>query len=285
MKRHTRRSFLLLAGTALSAALCSMPPADAARSKTPKRVLVVNHTAGFHHSSTAMGAEIIKKLGDQTELWTTEVATSPEEVGQKLTTDNLKNVDLVIFENTTGELPVTDVNKKAFMEWLRAGHGFVGMHAATDTFYQWADYGAMIGGYFDGHPWHEEVTLKVENTKFPGLKPFQESSTITDEIYQFRNYSRDDKHVILSIDNASIDVTKGKREDKDYAVAWAKMEGKGRVFYTSLGHREEVWNDPRYQEHITGAIKWAAGIDKTKIKIPKPANKNKAKTALATTGN
>jgi type 1 glutamine amidotransferase len=220
-----------------------------------------------------LGQQTIQKLGQQTGLWDTEFATTEDEVKSKLTADHLKNVDLVIFNNTTGELPLTDEAKKAFLDWIRAGHAFVGMHAATDTFHQWHDYGAMIGGYFDSHPWHQKVTLKVEDPKFPGVKPFISSAEIADEIYQFSDWSRDDKHVIMSIDNASIDVTKGKRADNDYAVAWAKMYGKGRVFYTSLGHEEAVWNDPRYQEHITGGIKWALGLAKANVK---PAKKEKS---------
>ncbi|MBW3624984.1 MAG: ThuA domain-containing protein, partial [Armatimonadetes bacterium] len=168
--------------------------------------------------------------------------------------------------------------------WLRAGHGFVGMHAATDTFYKWPEFGTMIGGYFDGHPWHEEVTVRVEETNFPGLKSFGQSPAITDEIYQFRNWSRDDKRVLLGIDNQSIDVSKGKRADQDYAVAWARQEGRGRVFYTSLGHREQVWNDPRFQEHIIGGIRWAAGLEKAKIKFPKVKKEKKKASDSAAKG-
>jgi type 1 glutamine amidotransferase len=94
------------------------------------------------------------------------------------------------------------------------------------------------------------------------MKPFAEDPEIEDEIYQFRNWSRNDKHIILSIDTTSIDTSKGRREDKDYAVAWARMEGEGRVFYTSLGHRQQVWKDPRFQEHTLGGIRWALGLAK-----------------------
>ena len=86
------------------------------------------------------------------------------------------------------------------------------------------------------------------------------SFEISDEIYQFRNWDRSKEHVLLSIDPSSIDVSKGKRADKDYAVAWVSRYGKGRVFYTSLGHENAVWQDPRFQEHLTGGIRWALGL-------------------------
>jgi type 1 glutamine amidotransferase len=254
---------------AVATAFLPLVSSATAKSKTPKHVLVVSLTAGFHHSSVPLGQETIQKLGQQTGLWDTEFATTEDEVKSKLTADHLKGVDLVIFNNTTGDLPMSDADKKAFLDWIQAGHGFVGMHAATDTFHNWADYGKMIGGYFDSHPWHQKIKVKVEDAKFPGVKPFAESGEVTDEIYQFNTWSRDDKHVIMSVDNASIDVTKGKRSDNDYAVAWSKMYGKGRVFYTSLGHEEAVWNDPRYQEHITGGIKWALGLVKANAKPAK----------------
>jgi type 1 glutamine amidotransferase len=268
-----RRRFLLLSGLAI-AALIGPASVSHAKPKKPVRLLIVNDTEGFHHSSTALGADIITKLGQDSGLWTTDKATTPDEVKAKVTADNLKNVDVVVFENSTGELPISDENKKALIDWIRAGHGFAGMHSATDTFYQWPEYGPLIGGHFNGHPWHQLVTLKVEDPKFPGLQGFVQNPQITDEIYQFKEWSRGDKHVLMSIDPGSIDVSKGAREDKDYAVSWVKMEGKGRVFYTSLGHREEVWNDPRYQQHILAGIKWVAGLDKTRVKLPKsPAGK------------
>jgi type 1 glutamine amidotransferase len=165
-----------------------------------------------------------------------------------------------VFANTTGELPISDAGKEAFMAWLRGGKAFVGMHSATDTFYKWPEYGRMLGGYFDGHPWNQKVTVKVEDTEHPATRHLGRSFEISDEIYQFRDWSQEGKHVLLSIDNNSIDASKGKRADNDYAVAWVRDEGQGRVFYTSLGHGDEVWRDPRYQQHLVGGIAWAMRV-------------------------
>jgi type 1 glutamine amidotransferase len=221
---------------------------------------VVTHTAGFHHDSIPVARETLKELGERTGLWETEFADTAAEVERKITADELRRFDAIIFANTTGELPVSDAGKMAFMEWLRGGKAFIGMHSATDTLYRWPEYGKMIGGYFDGHPWHQKVTVRVEDREHPATRHLGASFEITDEIYQFKEWGREGKHVLLSLDNASIDATRGKRSDRDYAVAWTREEGRGRVFYTSLGHRDEVWRDPRYQQHIVGGIAWALGV-------------------------
>jgi type 1 glutamine amidotransferase len=162
---------------------------------------------------------------------------------------------------TTGELPMSDEQKAALMDFVRGGKGFAGIHSATDTFYKWADYGSMIGGYFNDHPWHQEVTVRVEDRAHPATKHLPASFTLNDEIYQFRNWSRDDVHVLLSVDPASVDLTKPnvKRTDKDFALAWTKTVGKGRAFYTALGHEPAVWRDERFQQHLVGGISWAIG--------------------------
>jgi type 1 glutamine amidotransferase len=218
-----RRALLLaLAGGAAGAALTTGPIRAQGASK---RMLVVTHTAGFRHSSIPVAQETLQDLGRRTGLWETELATNAEEVARMITADNLKRFDVVVFANTTGELPISDAGKEAFLAWLRGGKAFVGMHSATDTLYKWPEYGRMIGGYFDGHPWHQKVTIKVEDTQHPATRHLGSSFEISDEIYQFRDWSRDGKHVLLSIDTGSIDASKGKRADRDYAVAWVRDEG------------------------------------------------------------
>jgi type 1 glutamine amidotransferase len=253
-----RRGVLLVVAVGVAVGLCRLPAGAAAK----KHILMVTHTAGFHHDSIPVAEETMKALGERTGLWDVDYARTADEVRQAITADNLRRYDLVFFGNTTGELPITDEGKKAFLEWLQSGKGFVGVHSATDTLYQWPEYGKLIGGYFDGHPWHQKVTVRVEDPNHPATRHLGSSFEISDEIYQFRNWERSDKRVLLSIDPASIDVSKGKRADKDYAVAWVSRLGKGRVFYTSLGHEKAVWQDPRYQEHLIGGIRWALGLAK-----------------------
>jgi hypothetical protein len=174
--------------------------------------------------------------------------------------EGLEPFSAVVFY-TTGELPISDEQKTALIEFVKSGKGFVGIHSATDTFYKWAEYGELIGGYFDGHPWHQEVTVKVEDQKHPATKHLGASFKMTDEIYQFKSWSRDKVHVLLSLDVTSVDLTKTgvKRADKDFGLAWTRSFGKGRMFYTALGHREEVWKDERFQTHLVNGIKWAMG--------------------------
>lgn len=254
-----KRTWCVLAFLFATPVVLFLTTAGPGGAQTPerKRLLVVTHTAGFRHDSIPVARETLKELGEQTGLWETEFADSAAEVERLISPEQLKRFDAVVFANTTGELPVTDGGKAAFLEWLRGGKAFIGMHSATDTFYRWPEFGRMIGGYFDGHPWHQKVTCKVEDETHPATRHLGRSFEITDEIYQFKEWSRDGKRVLLSIDNASIDTSRGKRADQDYAVAWVREEGRGRVFYTSLGHRREVWRDPRYQQHILGGIAWA----------------------------
>jgi uncharacterized protein len=169
--------------------------------------------------------------------------------------ETLKNFDCVFFY-TTGK-PLTKEELNDLEEWVKAGGAFAGTHSASDTLYD-TSYGSLVGGYFDSHPWHQKIKLKVEDSKHPAAAGFSDGDEITDEIYQFRDspYSREKLHIILSVDNSSIDVSKGKRKDMDYAVSWCHEYGKGRSFYTSLGHRKDVWNDERFQKHLIGGLKW-----------------------------
>jgi type 1 glutamine amidotransferase len=146
---------------------------------------------------------------------------------------------------------------------VEKGGAFGGTHCASDTLYGTA-YGKLVGAYFKDHPWHQKIRLHVEDPRHPAGKAFKEGSEITDEMYQFNDspYSRDHLHIILSIDNSSIDVSKGARKDQDYAVSWCQEVGKGKSFYTSLGHRKEVWQDSRFQEHLMHGLRWAVGLEK-----------------------
>jgi type 1 glutamine amidotransferase len=119
----------------------------------------------------------------------------------------------------------------------------------------------MIGGYFDGHPWHQEVTIKVEDTRHPATRSLGDSFSMNDEIYQFRNFSRERVHVLLTLDTSSVDLKKQgvRRTDGDFALAWCRDYGKGRVFYTALGHEPAVWQDEKFQTMVVGALQWLTG--------------------------
>lgn len=225
------------------------------QSETP-RVLYLTHSAGFKHEVLPTSGQIMRELGKTSGAFDATVTQDCSLISEA----SLKPYRAVIFF-TTGELPIDEAQKKALIDFVRSGRGFVGIHSATDTFYKWPEYLELVGGYFDGHPWHQEVTVRVEDKSHPATAHLPASFTINDEIYQFREWSRDRVHVLLSLDPASIDLTKKgvKRTDKDFAVSWTREFGKGRMFYTSLGHEAAVWRDQRFQQHLMGGIRWATG--------------------------
>ena len=227
-----------------------------------KRVLAIGSVKGYQHDSVSNGLATIWKLGKETGLWDTFIRTDAQLLTKKKLDGNAKNLDYfdAVLFYTTGELEMDDQQKADLLSFVRDdGKGFLGSHSATDTFYKWPEYGEMIGGYFDGHPWNQfQAPVIVEDRDHPATRHFPPTFTILDEIYQHTNYSRDRVRVLMRMDPDKIDLTrKGvKRTDKDYAVTWVRDYGKGRVFYSTFGHRDEVWDRPDVQKMWIEAIKW-----------------------------
>ncbi len=241
---------LFACGGSPSAPSASNPSAPA------RRILYLTTSAGFRHDVLPYSQQVLRDIGLRTGGFDT-VAT---EDAATVTRENLARFDAVAFF-TSGELPMDESQKAALLDFVRAGKGFVGIHSATDTFYSWPDYGRMLGAYFDGHPWHQEVTIRVEDRTHPATRSLPVSLRLNDEIYQFRNWSRADVHVLLSLDTASVDTTAPgvARTDNDFALTWTRTEGRGRVFYTALGHEAGVWQDARFQQLLVGGIRWTMG--------------------------
>ncbi len=185
----------------------------------------------------------------------------------RINADTLKKFDVVLFF-TTGKKgdefgpPMTDDEEKQLSDWVKAGHAFAGTHCATDTLYT-TPYGQLIGALFQTHPAQQKIRLKVEDPKHPAAKGFTDGMEYFDEWYIFREapYSRDNLHIILSMDPTSFKPNY-VRKDNDYAISWCHDVGKGKVFYTSMGHRRETWRDPRFQESLIGGLKWTLGLAK-----------------------
>jgi type 1 glutamine amidotransferase len=160
------------------------------------------------------------------------------------------------------------------MKFVKAGHGFVGIHSATDTFYDWPEYNKMINGCFDGHPWGAgtQVSIKVEpgQEKHPLVAMFNgENIEFKEEIYQFKEpYDSKSVHMLLRLDTEKSDMTVGgiKRKDGDFGVAWARHWEKGRVFYCSLGHNHEIYWNPKVLNHYLAGIQWALGDYQVPVK-------------------
>ncbi len=233
-----------------------------------KHVLVIGQTKGFEHDSVSAAMATIYTLGQESGLWDTMLRTDTELLTKKKLDRNAKKLDYfdaVIFASTTGELDMDASQKQDLLSFVKEdGKGFVGIHAALDTNYTWPEYGEMIGGYFDQHPWSTfNAPILTEDPNFPAVRHFPKAFTKYDEIYQPKTWARSNVNVLLSLDPNKLnyaDNPRIHREDHDFPVAWSKMYGKGRVFYSTLGHTEEAWQDPDIRKMYFEAIKWSLGM-------------------------
>jgi type 1 glutamine amidotransferase len=232
-----------------------------------KRILIIAQTMGWHHDSISDSLAVLVKLGLDSNLYDAEIRTDSEWITKQRVNPMRKNLiqyDAIVFCSTTGELPMSDEQKADLMSFVKdEGKGFVGIHAALDTFYKWPEYGEMIGGYFDGHPWNTfDAPVIIEDPTFPAVKHFTSKTLVLrDEMYQPKAWSREKVNVIMRLDDTKLDYSKAKnaRADRDFAITWSKMHGKGRVFYSSLGHTRESWQDPQVQKMYLEAIRWVLG--------------------------
>jgi type 1 glutamine amidotransferase len=259
---------LMLAAGLPAVHLNAAPPVN------KKRILVIGQTKGFQHDSVSDAMGSIWKMGRDTGLWDTYLRTDTELLTKGKVGPNGKNLDefnLVVFASTTGELDLTEQQKKDFLAFVHDdGKGFVGIHAALDTNYKWPEYGELIGAWFDNHPWGTFWAPMInEDANSPITGHLPAGFVKRDEIYQAsKEFARDKVHVLLRLDESKLDYSKPavKRADHDFAVAWTKMYGKGRVFYSTLGHTNESWNDPDVYKMYFEAIKWALGLTEDNTK-------------------
>jgi len=241
-----------------------------------KRLLVIGEEKGYRHEAVTHAMVTIERLGRDTGLWDTVIRTDTEALTKAKLEYNAKTLndfDGVLFY-TGGTLEMDDQQKADLMSFVHDdGKGFVGIHSAAITFTQWPAYGEMLGGYYDEHPWNTfDAPIVLEDAAFPGMQNWKPSFTLTDEIYQIKMFSRANTRVLMRLDPSKLDLKNPRvhRTDRDFAVAWAKMYGKGRVFYTTLGHVEANWDRVEFQAMVTGAITWALGLVDADV-TPRPA--------------
>jgi len=266
----------------------------------PKKLLVVTTTTGFRHSSIPTLEKVLAQLGKDSGVFTVDFvhqppgkpanlkkdATLDEKTAfkaaeekwenealkptlQKLAPENLKNYDGVVFASTTGDLPLPD--KQGFLDWIKAGHAFIGIHAASDTFHGFPEFIAMLGGEFQHHGPQVSVECLNQDPANPATAQLGNSWTVQqEEIYQFKNYDAAKVHDLLIMDKHP----EHKEVSGHFPVSWCKSYGDGKVFYTSLGHREDIIDaDPNlkdrknsveiskaYQQHVLGGIEWVLGV-------------------------
>lgn len=263
--------------------LVSPPRANAqAPQQTPqkkKKLLAIGQTKGFQHDALPDAMGMMWKMGKESGLWDTYIRTDTQLLTKKKLGGNAKNIDYfdAVFFYTTGELDLDDEQKAALISFVKEeGKGFIGGHTALDTNYQWPEYGEMIGGYFDRHPWNTFMApIIVEDRDHPIMRHFPKEFVILDEIYQAKNWDRKNVRVLARLDETKIDLKNPnvRRTDNDFAVAWTKNYGKGRVFYTTFGHLEKALERPDIQKMYFEATRWAMRlVDGEATPRPRPAN-------------
>ena len=221
-------------------------------------VLVFSKTAGWHHTSVNEGITALKAMAENhhfTMEW--------QEDANLINSKNLARFDVVLFLQTTGDI-LNDEQQKALEGFIQSGKGFVGVHSASDTEYDWPWYGKLVGRQFHIHPQIQTARLTVLDKKFPGLEYFPESSLWTEEWYEFGKELSPNLHYLLSVDETTYDPkadwgrVKGEGMGKFHPVAWYQDYDGGRSFYTALGHMGVSYQNKAFVEHLYGGIYWAA---------------------------
>jgi type 1 glutamine amidotransferase len=248
-------------GTKITLVLATLAVSALAAEAKPKQVLVVSVTKGFRHDVIPTTDKVVAELARKSGRFTVDYVKTEQDMAQKMTAAALKKYDAVIFNNTTGDLPLPD--REGFLAWITSGKGFVGLHAATDTYRAtetspgFPGYVDMIGAEFKNHFEQVEVEVLIQDSKHPATRHFTGPLRVKDEIYLVKNFHREKVHGLLWLDKHPNFGAPG-----DYPIAWCKNYGKGRVFYTSLGHRTDVVERPDVQQHYLGGILWALGLEK-----------------------
>jgi type 1 glutamine amidotransferase len=256
--------------------------AQSATTPPTKHLLIIGEEKGYRHEAVSHAMATIERLGRETGLWSTTIRTDTEVLTKKKLEYNAKNLndfDAVLFY-TGGDLEMDAEKRAALLSFVHDdGKGFVGVHSAAITFADWPEFTEMIGGFFDEHPWGTfDAPILVEDSKFPGMQKWPQAFVLKDEIYQMKAWSRQNVRVLMRLDTSKLELNKPAvhRKDGDFAVTWVKMYGKGRVYYSTLGHVEQNWDDPRMQDMYVNAIKWAMGLanaDSTPRKVTFQADK------------
>lgn len=238
-----------------------------------KRVLAWADTRNgiAQHDSVSHAISVIERLGYDSGTYDTYIRTDSNIISRKpLMTNgkpasggpNLNNVDAIFFLGHR-DIELTDEQKADLLSFVKDdGKGFVATHTATTALLQWPEFGELLGGRYDGHPWGSAAgTMINEDPTFPATKHFAATVPFTDEFYQTMDYSRDKMRVLLRLDVSKMPPNAGvHRTDGDFPLAWAKMYGKGRVFYSSLGHAAATWDNPDVSKMYFEALKWSMGL-------------------------
>ncbi len=222
------------------------------------KILLFTKTDGFHHESINEGVTAIKQLAIRNTF-----SVDWQENASVFTDKGLEKYQAVIFLNTTGNI-LNEEQQAAFEKFIKSGKGFVGIHSASDTEYDWAWYTKMVGMMFKIHPQQQTAYLKVEDSNFPGMERFPKKLLWTDEWYDFSERKADDLKILVSVDEKSYNpyAKWGDKESKGmgamHPISWYHNYDGGRAFYTALGHIPAIYSDQTFLDHVYGGIYWAA---------------------------
>ncbi|GGU38527.1 ThuA domain-containing protein [Streptomyces lavendofoliae] len=262
MRTTLTKAGCLLAGALLcvAGAPSAVPPERAAAPAPAPRVtaadpaykiLAFSRTAGFRHSSIDDGLAALRELGGGNGF-----TVDATEDAQAFTAGNLARYEAVVFLSTTGDV-LNTVQQTAFEQYIRAGGGYVGVHAAADTEYDWPFYAGLAGALFHSHPHNQSATVRVEDRAHDATAHLGRTWQRFDEWYNYRSNPRTTAHVLASLDESSY---AGGTMSGDHPISWCKDYQGGRAFYTGGGHTDESYTEAAFRRHLLGGIRWAAGM-------------------------
>ncbi len=241
--------------------------------RTRKAVLAWADTRNgiAQHDSVSHALAVIERLGYESGAYDTFIRTDSSTISKQPTMTSgqpasggpsLSNVDAIFFLGHR-DVELTAQQKADLLSFVRdEGKGFVAAHTAVTAFESWPEFGDLLGARYDGHPWNTAYgSIINEDPAFPATRHFPAVFNLTDEFYQAREYSRDKIRVLLRLDVSKMPANPElHRTDGDFPLAWAKMYGKGRVFYSALGHASSTWDDPSVYRMYFEALKWSLGM-------------------------
>ncbi|MDX2033401.1 MAG: ThuA domain-containing protein [Blastocatellia bacterium] len=226
---------------------CASPPA----AQSLPRVLVYSRTAGFRHDSISDGINAIRQLGQQSGF-IVDATENPASFNDA----NLAQYKAVVFLSTTGDV-LDGAQQAAFERFMRKGNGYVGIHAASDTEYDWPWYGGLVGAWFQSHPAIQQATIRIEDPGHPSTAELPTSWRRNDEWYNFRINPRGRVKVLATLDETTYN---GGGMGADHPICWCQMYDSGRAWYTAGGHTRESFSEPLFRSHLLGGILFAAGL-------------------------
>ncbi len=222
------------------------------------RALLITETGGWHHGSITSGIPALQELARRHEF-----VLDRQQDAIPLSDEGLKDYDVIIMLSTTGDI-FTEEEQAAFERFIQSGKGYVGIHAASDTEYDWAWYTRLVGRMFKIHPRNQTAMLDVVDHTFPGLERWPDRLLWTDEWYEFQDATVDDLHYLVTVDESSYEpkadwgANQGTGMGDMHPISWYHDYDGGRAFYTALGHIDDTYKDNLFLQHLYGGIYWAA---------------------------